>query len=370
MKKQILSVLAFILIATAVFAQPATKLPVGETFYIQSAYCYGRSDKGYWDIGGVNDVAKGEDIKIWGLDDGNDRIFKVIESPIPGYYELQIGNWDSRVDIRGGKTDKGTQLQVWTPNGSSAQRFLFHHLGDGRFQIVTQSGRIVCLKEQNENNGNVLHLWTPHSAINTEWYLIRTSNKQKFVPTDADIMTMSFGDPVPEDKQLFIQSAVSYGRTMKGFWDLSGKAYNINDNDIFKNRANLAVWTKDEGVDRFFGFEKAGNSGYYNIRANLHSGFSVDVEGGKTHNGNNVIIWKTDLNNPNQQFYFKHLGEGRFKIYHRSGKILVLKGGASDANGTNVHLWEDHDKAACEWYILQGGSPYIPSDAPSKVEGQ
>ncbi len=364
MKNLFMLMAIFFMIAEMSFAQKATRLPEGSVFYIQSAYAYGRSSNAYWDIGGVNDVAKGENLKIWKLDDGRDREFKIIKSPQEGYYELQIGNWNSRVDIEGGNEAKGVPIQVWEPNHSTAQRFLFHHLGGGRFKIFTTSGKVVCLKNHNEDNGNPIHLWNDHNGIYVEWYLVHKDTKKAFVPSANDIISPKLqGVEMPEEKQMLIQSALSYGRSNNGYWDVPGKCYNINDGKVLKNGANLQVWSKDEGVDRFFGFEKAGNTGFYNIKANAHSSFSVDLFGGKTANGSNVGIYETDVNNPNQQFYFKHLGNGRYKIYHRSGKILCLKGGASDDNGTNVHLWDDHNKAATEWYILsRGGSPYIPAD--------
>lgn len=371
--KRILLILTIFLIIQAdmLNAQTAVRMPVGEVFYIQSAYAYGRSSNAYWDIGGVNDVTKGENLKIWKLDNGRDRQFKIMNSSQRGYYELQIGNWDSRVDIEGGNQEKRTPIQVWEPNHSSSQRFLFHHLGNGRFKIYTTAGKIVCLKEHNENNGNPIHLWDDHNGIYTEWYLIKKSTNKAFVPGASDLLQAKMkGVVMPEGQQMYIQSALSYGRKNTGYWDVPGKCYNIRDGKVLKKGANLQVWQKDEGVDRFFGFEKAGNSGYYNIKANAHSAYSVDVQGGKTANGTNIHIWSTNHKNPNQQFYFKHLGNGRFKIYHRSGKILVLKGGADDKNGTNIHLWNDHNKAACEWYIFtRGGKPYIPETKGGKSNG-
>lgn len=64
----------------------------------------------------------------------------------------------------------------------------------------------------------------------------------------------------------------------------------------------------------------------------------------------------------NQQFKFVHLGNGRFKIYDRnSGKAICLAG-RKNANGTNVHIWDDHNGPWMEWYLIDSetGRPFIP----------
>ncbi len=367
MKKLIL-LLAIICLFCSDFAlgQAPTTLPDGEVFYIQSAYSHGRHNKGYWDIGGVNDVAKGKPLKIWDLDGGRDREFKVIKSSQNGYYELQIGNWNSRVDIKGGKNDNGTPLHVWEPHGGANQRFLFHHLGNGRFKIYTASGKVICLKNKNDDNGNPLHIWNDHNSMNVEWYLIRKSDKKTFVPSDRNTTTAMMGDEVKENEQYYIQSAVSYNVNNKGYWDLSGKCMNVKDGNTYKNGNNIKIWSKDEGVDRYFCFVKAGETGYYNIKANCGSKFSIDLQSGNTSNGGNIHIWTTNFTNPNQHFYLKHLGGGKYKIYHRSGKVLCLQGGLKDDNGVNVHVWDDHNAANTEWYIFDRyGKLVMPEAAKS-----
>jgi hypothetical protein len=369
MKKILFLAVICLLCLDFVNGQAPTRIPEGEVFYIQSAYSYNRGEKGYWDIAGVNDVAKGKELKIWHMDSGRDREFTFHKSPQEGYFELQIGNWDSRVDVKGAKNDNGTPIQVWDPNGNSNQRFLFHHLGEGRFKIYTTSGKVISLKNKNDNNGNELHIWNDHDAINVEWYLIRKSDKKAFVPSDRDIIkTNVVGDVMRENTNFFIQSALSYGRSDRGYWDLPGVANNVSNANTYKNGNSLQIWTKDEGVDRFFCFVKAGDTEYYNIKANSDSNFSVDLKSGNTTNGSDIHIWTTNFANPNQQFYFKHLGGGKYKIYHRSGKVLVTQGGGSDANGTNIHIWDDHDKVGTEWYIFTpDGKLYIPeTSAPTR----
>jgi hypothetical protein len=52
-----------------------------------------------------------------------------------------------------------------------------------------------------------------------------------------------------------------------------------------------------------------------------------------------------------QKFRFKHLGNGNFKIYTLDDMVICLAG-RKNTNGTNVHIWEDHDGAWMTWYLI------------------
>lgn len=157
------------------------------------------------------------------------------------------------------------------------------------------------------------------------------------------------------DQRYVIQSAISYGRNNKGFWDLTG-----DGKSVVKNGANIKIWAMQQNDwDRNYKFVKKPESHYYQM-VSTNPNLVVDLSGGKTHNESNIQLWEKN-GSVAQDFYLKHLGNGRFKIYHRSGKIVVLKN-STDDNGNNIHLWEDHDKIQCEWYLLDPNTKrvYIP----------
>ena len=68
-------------------------------------------------------------------------------------------------------------------------------------------------------------------------------------------------------------------------------------------------------------------------------------------------------------FYLKHLGKGRFKIFHRSGKVVCLNDNKNDGNGNKVHIWDNHGAISTEWYLINSasGKVYIPK---SKIKPQ
>lgn len=368
MKKIGLLSMVMLFIGQGLFSQPSvgSVIPTGKKFYIQSGMNYGRDNGGYWDVpGGPSTITNGLNIQVWNLDNGHDRMYTFIESKEKGFYEIVVGNTENmRVDVAGGNNGNGTNIAAYQSNGSNAQRFLLQHLGNGRLKIYARNGKALCLNNRKSDNGSNVHIWDDHDGVWMEWHLIDAETKTIFVPTQTqNVVAAIEGDEVPTGKTFYIQSAMNRGRDDGGFWDLPGTGQGA-----IKKDAQFQVWKLDVQPDRMVRFGKANNGQYYKIHIGTSGNMVVDLKGGKTDNGTPAHVW-TAHNGQSQDFYFKHLGQGRFKIYHRSGKILNLKGSKND-NGTKVHLWNDHNGIFNEWYLIDANTnrPYIPSatkDAPN-----
>ena len=365
-KLHLIFVMAIALLSTAATAQMGSVLPIGRSFIIQSAQNSGRNAGGCWDVAGYygqeTDFIKGKNICIWQLDEGADRVFTIMESSQQGYYELMVGrNSVARVDIGGGNQRNGTNIQLWDDNNATSQRFLFKHLGNGRFKIYTTNGKIINLAAKGSKDGNNIQLWNDHNGIHNEWVLLDPDTRQAYIPTATVSYTLK-GTTVPAN-QYYIQSAVSYNRNSLGFWDIPGSG-----TSKLMNNSNLQIYTKGNKADRKYIFTKNGQGQYYNIQIG-YTRYRVTVLGSKTNNGSNVGAYGMTARS-NQDFYLKHLGNGRFKIYHKSGKLLALST-TSDNNKVNIHLWQDHNAVQAEWYLIDvaTGQALIPNGNSNSSEG-
>lgn len=160
-----------------------------------------------------------------------------------------------------------------------------------------------------------------------------------------------------ESRPYYIQSAMNFGVDYGGYWDLPGYPKTITKG------MNLAVYTYEENKDRKFYMVPSNIEGYYEIKPGWEKGIRLDIEGGNPKmktNGANVHTWEKHGGDW-QKFRFKHLGNGKFKIYTTIGMVVCLAG-RKNANGTNVHIWEDHDGAWMEWYLIDTHTkkPFIP----------
>ncbi|NHB67129.1 RICIN domain-containing protein [Perlabentimonas gracilis] len=185
MRSLIITACVMLSLVMHTIAQTPTEMPTGKKFHIQSAMNFGRDNGGYWDIPGKpGAIQRGSNIQVWALDDGHDRMFTLHSSPEKGYYEIQIGNTSSsRVDIQGRATANGTSVKTWDSNRQTNQRFMFQHLGNGRFKVFDRnSGKALCLASRNNANGTNVHIWDNHNGAWMEWYLIDVQTKRPFIP--------------------------------------------------------------------------------------------------------------------------------------------------------------------------------------------
>lgn len=170
---------------------------------------------------------------------------------------------------------------------------------------------------------------------------------------------------VPTRKKFYIQSARNYGRDNGGFWDIPGR------NVTYKEGQNLKVWDlSDRDADRRYAFYQIPNMPYddaYFIMPEhgLARGGRIAVRNNERRNGANVQL-SGFTGNGATYFRFKHQGNGRWKIYNVNGQALCLAG-RSSANGSNIHMWDDHDGPWMEWILIdaQTNKPYNPDIRPA-----
>ena len=103
----------------------------------------------------------------------------------------------------------------------------------------------------------------------------------------------------------YIQSALEYNRSNKGYWDVPG-----GKNPVIKNGKNIELWEKNGGDDQKFRFKSTTKKGYYGICVSYNRNFNVNVDGGKSKNGTNVELWQSSYSKKRQMFSLYHLGNG------------------------------------------------------------
>lgn len=196
--------------------------------------------------------------------------------------------------------------------------------------------------------------------MHNEWYILDATTKKPIVPIRKTATTPAqlHGTPVP-NASYYIQSAMSYGRSNKGFIELPGK-----EAEYYKKASQLSIWTKDSNPNKLFYIKKNRETGYFKLFCggkSMGAKLAVDLKDGKAVKGTAAHSW-TINSGEGQDFFFKHVGEGRFKICPRTGGILCLKENKNDNNGNKIHVWDDHSAISTEWYLINKstGKAYIP----------
>lgn len=97
-------------------------------------------------------------------------------------------------------------------------------------------------------------------------------------------------------------------------------------------------------------------SEFYRI-VNRNSGKAVDVNGGSTNNGGNIIQWDYSGGN-NQQWKLNALGDGNFAILNRNSNKAMDVNGASVNAGTGIIQWDYSGGNNQQWQITSIGFGY------------
>lgn len=169
---------------------------------------------------------------------------------------------------------------------------------------------------------------------------------------------------IEDRKGFLIQSAMNYQKNNGGYWDIPGHPEKI------KSGSNIQVWNIDEGKDRLFFLKTTEENGIYQIIPGGKNNYvMLSIAGGEENaekNGANIETNRM-MGRDWQKFRFKHLGNGEFKIYTPDDMVICLAG-RKNANGTNVHIWEDHDGDRMTWYLIDPDTKkaWIPENQPQE----
>jgi len=97
-------------------------------------------------------------------------------------------------------------------------------------------------------------------------------------------------------------------------------------------------------------------SDFYKI-VNRNSGKSIDVNGGSTNNGGNIIQWDYSGGN-NQQWSFNATGNGYFSIVNRNSNKGLDVNGASTNAGAGIIQWDYSGGDNQQWQVTDVGFGY------------
>lgn len=153
--------------------------PKNQKFHIKMAY----SNK-YWDLGGdgAETNKNGKDFKLWSLNNGGDRKFKIIPSGDHSWVYIQVQNGGRYVDIQGGKNKNGTPIQLYDRNNSKAQKFAIQFTSPTTFVLRTKWWKAVDVKggrNKIDDNGSKLHTWSTHYGPSQQFQLIYADGPRK-----------------------------------------------------------------------------------------------------------------------------------------------------------------------------------------------
>lgn len=91
--------------------------------------------------------------------------------PTGKYYKLANKNSGKYLDVSGGSTENGANVQQWTSNTTQAQQWLLEDAGNGYFYLVNKSGKVLNVSGGGSADGANVIQWSKGNDDNSKWTL-------------------------------------------------------------------------------------------------------------------------------------------------------------------------------------------------------
>ena len=244
----------------------------------------------------------------------------------PGTYiiKTRLDNGKA-LDISGGSTKNGGNVQIYQNNLTAAQRFRIAYDAKTGYYTITNlnSYKVLDVSGGKANNGRNVQQYQSNGTMAQKWIISGNSNTG-----------------------YTITSALN----KKYVLDISGASK--------KNGTNIQIYSSNNSAAQKFNFERtdAGSNfagGTFVIVSNLDSNKVVDIAGGRKTNGTNVQLYSFN-NSGAQKYSIKYDGNTGYYVITNvnSGKVLDVSG-AKMVNGRNVQQYQSNNSLAQRWKIIK-----------------
>ena len=156
-------------------------VPTSDGYFSFVSTCSGK----YLDVAGGK-TANGTNVQIYTGNDTAAQKFSLNNvAEAPGEQLISNGNYTIRsslnsnmvLDVAAGSTANGANLQLYTTNGTAAQKFTFTYLKDGFYKITNlRSGKALDVAGAGTSNGTNVWQYTSNGSIAQQWMVVENSN--------------------------------------------------------------------------------------------------------------------------------------------------------------------------------------------------
>ena len=261
-----------------------------------------------------------------GSDNSNLQTSPAVTDPKPGVYTLALAlNQNYVLDIAGGSTADGGNVQIYGYNGSDAQKFTLSLNDDGTWKLLNvHSGKALDVAGASHDKGANIQQYRDNGTEAQRWDISRNGNG-------------------------------SYTLAAAG----SGLAADVEQAQA-ADGTNVRLWSPNgTPAQQFFlvpdGSLSAVENGIYTVSSSLNQEMVLDVEGAKRTNGANIRLWKANGSNA-QKFRITCLGSCYYQVTSVKSENVLDVAGAGRNDGANVQQYQWNASDAQQWRIMDLGN--------------
>ncbi len=235
----------------------------------------------------------------------------------PGVVEIALqGDETLRVDIANESSSSGANVQLEKDSKAMSQKFQMRYIGNGLYEFQNAiSGKCLDVSRGSKKAGANVQQFDKNETIAQYWYLKKTGSGYQ-IKSAGSGLALDTKDSKANAGANVQMAKASNAATQK---------YNLKSVALIEN-------------------------GTYVIQSALIAPMVLDVADGSSANGANLQLWRSNGTNA-QKFKITHLGNGLYSIVGvGSGKYVDVAGGSTKSGG-NVWMYEGNNTEAQKWYI-------------------
>ncbi len=233
------------------------------------------------------------------------------------------------IDVDNAGTINKTNVQLYSNNGTNAQKWYVKPIEDGYYEITTMLNNNLALDVDNAGKVN---------KTNVQIYAKNSTNAQKWYIKDAG----------------------------GGYYNIISKCNGLYV-DVYnaeaRNKTNIQMWNGNGTNAQKFRFieelngEQSIEDGIYKISSFTDSTKALSVKGDANQNAK-IVLGNSD-NSLSQMWRVKYLGNGYYTITSFANEWMALDvTGGSAASGTDLQLYPSNGTNAQKWIIKEEDGYY------------
>lgn len=260
-----------------------------------------------------------------------------------GTYEIVSSLNSNKVfDIKDGSKASGAHAQIYSWNGTQAQRFEIHKNQNGYYTIKNAGSNLYVGISTNWNtmgNYNSLIQGVNASSKAAQFIFTRNSKGQWIISSAWDSRYVFDLNGAKLDNGNKVQIYTANGSSAQA-WKLLKVSNSREEID------DLAQKNKNTLAD-----------GTYTINSTLNTSYVLDVNGGSKANFGNIQLYQSN-NTMAQGWKVSHDSKGYVTFINvGSGKAIDLKDGSAK-NGQNISQYTSNNTYAQKWIVVQEGNGF------------
>lgn len=234
-------------------------------------------------------------------------------------------------DVPGGSSAAGAQMQLWTSNGTPAQRLRISSVdSDGYCTLVdVVSGLALDVRYAQAASGAAVQQYPSNGTDAQKWTIV-THRSESTGETDGYVIVSKLVAANGSRLVLDVPSGLATAGTALHIWEYNGTP--------------AQVW-------RFDKVSRTVSDGIHVLASQLDESLVLDAAGAGRNLGTNVQLWSSNGTTAQWYDFSYDTSSGYYAITNANSQLALDVSNASGADGANVWLWQSNGTWAQRWAV-------------------